>query len=166
MNINKSLQFTLISVVLIGTANAQITTATATAHLRVEGGGGIALKAEPMGPISAGQTSAGTPVAKFVVANTGDTPFKAGIIFAKTSPCPSNNVCFVSDGGTNYITLKPDLSSGADEFWKETLANGVTSAKELAAKTSAPTVVLAVKDDQNILPGDYTLTATAGILTQ
>ena len=164
MNINKTLQFVLISSTLIGTANAQISQSTATAHLKVEGGTGITLKAEPMGSIPAGLTTAGTPVAKFVVANTGDTPFKVGVAFDRVSPCPSYNICFVSDD-THYIMLKSDVSSGAG-FWGQNYTNSLLSTKDLAGKTSAPTVVLAVKNDQIIFPGDYTLTAIAAIVQQ
>ncbi|HGP2366854.1 TPA: hypothetical protein ACLGWU_000925 [Salmonella enterica] len=156
---NKLQLFALISTALIGTANAELKTATATAHLTVEGNMGIALKAEPMAAIPAGQTAAETPVAKFVISNTGDSPFLTKIMFDHSAPCPDVEVCFV-DGQTNFIPLKPDLSSG---FWSDNFANGLASTKTVAAKSDAPAIVLLVKGNQTIQPGDYTLTATAAI---
>ncbi|ASD99247.1 TPA: hypothetical protein ACWV6L_004391 [Salmonella enterica subsp. enterica serovar Muenchen] len=165
---HKTLLAVFISATMIGGANfaeAAEATVTATAKLNVVANPALTLTAESMPDMPAGNTPAGTVLAKFDLVNTGTVASDVMIIFptGNAKSCSAGSVCLVSSDGENAITLTP--SDETLTTWNSTMANGLKSKTPLQPNASE-VISLVSKGQQSLVPGQYTLTAQAGIVSQ
>ena len=170
---HKTLLAVFVSATMIGGANFSEAaeaadaeaTVTATAKLNVVASPALTLTAESMPDMPAGNTPAGTVLAKFDVVNTGTVASNVMMIFptGNAKSCSAGSVCLVSSDGENAIALTP-----SDETlitWNSAITNGLKSKTPLQPNASE-VISLVSKGQQSLVPGQYTLTAQAGILSQ
>lgn len=161
---NKTLLSVLFSSAVIGGANfaEAASPVTAVARLNVTAAPEITLTAETMPDVPAGSTPAGTVLAKFDLANTGSVATNAMIVFppSNSAVCPAPLICLSNND--NAIPLSP--SEEVSGKWKM-LDNGLKTKTPLQPNTSE-VIALVLKGEQNLKPGQYTLTAQAGVINQ